>query len=457
MSSRLSAARTAFRGIGLWTILVGFLAAAWVAWAEKSRTQVPFIYGYSNTDDQAVNEAFRAEFDDARPDLFHADGDMRYLGRYGFGCPIYPSRERSYEAYLAEMKDFLAFLRGQGVQHSIAYLCNQSMFGNADTRLGAWEVYDRWKEFGAVLPFPKPPAPITWLQREPNGDVHYNYSRFWARNRRAYDGLGLIRYAPCPNNPDWRALCDNEARLAAELGVDGLFVDNCIIHCYCDACQARFQAYLKERYTPAQLREAFGAADYADVTLHSEGDIRHWAQASPGFIPWLEEKFPPDEREAIFGTAGPLDSQHVANAGGGMIMGQACAFVAERLLPPEIRPSFENVRLANPALQTPAGRLRWAETTQFWAESVGDMLAELRDAGRRVNPAFFIVPNWGDDATDQRRRGPRGRRPGPPAHAGRGRLADVRGRLHHGPNRPGPDPRIRHGAAVRLCERGSAP
>ncbi len=371
------------------------LAMAWGAWAEKPLTHVPFIYGYSNTADQAVSEGFRKEFESAAPDLFHADGDMRYLGRYGFGCPIYPSRERTYETYVAEMKDHLAALRGEGVRLFIAYLCNQSLFGNDETRLGAWEVYDNWGQFAGLFTFPKPPDPITWLQREPNGDVHYNYSRQWARGRREYDGLGLIRYAPCPNNPHWRAFCDNEARLAASLGFDGLFVDNCILHCYCDACRRRFQAYLKKRYTPERLREAFGASDYGEVTLYSEGDIRHWAQASPEFIPWLEAKFPPVEREGIFATAGPLDSQHVANAGGGMIMGQACAFVAERMLSPGVQPCFENVRLANPALQTPGGRLRWAETTRFWADSIGDMLAELRDAGRRVNPDFFIVPNWG--------------------------------------------------------------
>ena len=371
------------------------LILAGTAWPEKPLTQAPFIYGYSNTADQTVNEGFREEFDTAVPDLFHADGDMRYLGRYGFGCPIYPSRERSYETYLGEMKDHLAFLRGRGIERIIPYLCNQSIFGNTETRLGAWEIYDRWEDFESILPFPKPPDPITWMQREPNGDLHYNYSRLWARNRRAYDGLGLIRYAPCPNNPYWRAFCNNEARLAASLGFDGLFIDNCIIHCYCDACQERFQTYLKRRYTPAQLAEAFGNADYADITLYHEGDIRHWAQAQPGFIPWLEAKFPPDERAEIFGTSGPLDSQQVANAGGGMIMGQASAFVAERLLPPDIRPSFENLRLANPALQTPAGRLRWAETTRFWAGSIGEMLAELRDAGRPTNPDFFVVPNWG--------------------------------------------------------------
>ena len=114
------------------------------------------------------------------------------------------------------------------------------------------------------------------MQREASGNLHYNYRRMCYLGRG--DAAQEIRYAPCPNNPHWRRLCNAEARLAAEAGFDGLFIDNCILHCYCDSCQQHFQAYLRRKYTPERLEAAFGTKDYAQITLSAEGDIRTWAK-----------------------------------------------------------------------------------------------------------------------------------------------------------------------------------
>jgi len=231
------------------------------------------------------------------------------------------------------------------------------------------------------------------MQREPSGNLHYNYKRKCFLERHQDDLQ--IRYAPCPNHADWRRLCNAEAANAAREGFDGLFIDNNIIHCYCPSCEQRFQSYLREKYSSEELLKAFGSRNYGEITLYREGDLRWWARSFDEFIPWLEKKYPGPERRIYFDANGPLDEINVDAAGGGMLFGECSEFIRNHVLAEQVAPTFENLRLANPALQTPAGRLRWAETMMFWSASIGDMLAEMREAGRQVNPEFFLMPNWG--------------------------------------------------------------
>lgn len=388
-------------GVLVWMLLLGMGAAQ-----EDTGpvTRVPFTYEINYSREQAKNERFKGRFEHSVPVLYHAGADLRYLGRYGFGSTVYGSRKVAYPQYVEETRAYLDFLHGKGVRWVIPYLCNQTISGNDATRYGAWEVYDRWEEFQALGLGPKPPELLTWMQREPSGTLHYNYKRMCFLERGQSEEN--IRYAPCPNNPDWRRWCAMEARLAAELGFDGLFVDNCIIRCYCRHCEERFQRYLRGRYDPGELKKAFGTAAYEEVTLFAAGDAIQWAQSFPDFVAWLESKYTPEQRRIHFDTMGPLDLEHVSNAGSGMLTGEAFGFLAGRFLRPGTRATMGAVQLANPALQTPIGRLRWAETTRFWADSIGDMLAEMRDAGRDANPAFFVLPNWG---TMQRVNGAAGR------------------------------------------------
>lgn len=358
--------------------------------ALDTKTEPPFLYIIDYTPDQHRDSEFRKKFDSFVPDLYHPGPNLRYLKGFG-GCEN--PMDLSFDAYKEQVQDYLDYLHDKGVKWITPYLCNQSITGHYRDRTGAWKVYDQWEKYRFLGLEPQPPDPIEWMQREPSGNLHYNYKRmcFLGRGMSA----DLIRYAPCPNNPHWRRFCNNEARLGAELGFDGFFIDNCIIHCYCAACENRFQAYLKEKYSPEESQRAFGTENYSEIRLYKEGDLRYWARTFPGFIPYLEEKYPPEERRIPFDTTGPLDPVHVDNAGGGMLIGETHEFVAEKILRPGTQPTFENTRLANPALQDRIGRLRWAETMMFWGDSIGDMLAEMRSAGQKVNPGFFLMPNWG--------------------------------------------------------------
>jgi len=363
-------------------------------WAGGHRTRVPFIYVIDYTRGQERASDFRANFDCGVPALYHPGPDLRYLGRFGFGSMVIEGRETPYEVYEKELRDYLHFLRKKGVRWVTPYLCNQTISGNDHERFGAWEVYDSWNDFTFLNLGPKPPDPIEWMQREPSGNLHYNYKRKCFFERHGDDVQ--LRFAPCPNNEHWRRLMNAEARNAARIGFDGLFIDNNIIHCYCESCQDRFQHYLKQKYNPTELKKAFGTLDYAEITLYPDGDFRHWARSFEKFNPWLEHKYPdPQDRRIYFDTTGGLGEINVDAAGGGMLFGEAEAFLKEQVLPYGERPAYENIRLANPALAAPEGRLRWAETMMFWAHSIGDQLAELARAGCEINENFFLIPNWG--------------------------------------------------------------
>jgi hypothetical protein len=384
-------------------IFAGCTAVVWLlahsmlwpfaALASDHTTQVPFTYVIDYTALQATNPEFRELLAAATPTLYHTGYEMRYLGRFGFGGMVAPYRNTPYATFLQEMKEYTRFLHRQGVRWITPYLCNQTISGNDAQRYGAWEVYDRWQDFAFLGLGTKPADPIDWMQREPSGHLHYNYKRKCYLERHN-DDLQM-RYAPCPNNPDWRRLCDAEACNAAQAGFDGLFIDNNIIHCYCSSCEKRFQEYLREKYSSEELFRAFGTRVYGDITLYKEGDLRWWARSYPEFIPWLEKKYPAPDRRIHFDTIGPLQDINVDAAGGGMMFGECSEFIQEHVLSDRMAPTYESLRLANPALQTAAGRLRWAETLMFWSASIGDMLAEMRDAGRKSNPDFFLMPNWG--------------------------------------------------------------
>ncbi len=48
-------------------------------------------------------------------------------------------------------------------------------------------------------------------------------------------------------------------RQVASVGYDGAFIDNGNTQqCYCDFCQAKYQAFLRDKYSPAQMRGLFG-------------------------------------------------------------------------------------------------------------------------------------------------------------------------------------------------------
>jgi hypothetical protein len=66
-------------------------------------------------------------------------------------------------------------------------------------------------------------------------------------------------YYGCLANPQWRAVLKAWVRRAINMGVDGFVINYFYrLNCLCPYCRRGFKDYLRERYTPAELRRQFG-------------------------------------------------------------------------------------------------------------------------------------------------------------------------------------------------------
>ena len=235
-------------------------------------------------------------------------------------------------------------LHQAGVKAIIPYLCNQTIGGDPDKRLGLWDFYDHWDEYPKLNLGPKPPVdPIEWMQRHPDGGLHFTYPKDMPVFKPGY------RFQPSQNNPHWRRFLRVVTRRIAECGYDGLFVDNCILHSYDDFSQERFQKYLASRYPKEDWPKLFGITD---------GRARLYdPQRGNSKIPY----------------------NYAADSGR------------------PIAPDF-----------TPQEALLWVETQRFWADSIVEQMGEMKAEGTAVrNRPFLIVANWGPmyrtSAVDSRR------------------------------------------------------
>lgn len=105
--------------------------------------------------------------------------------------------------------------------------------------------HDLWveKELG-----PKPVANPTDLL-EQNADGSFI-------TQKGYGIGGMKEYWGCLLNPHWRTVLKAWVKQGIARGVDGYIVNYFYRHnCLCSHCQQAFRAYLKENYTPAQLKE----------------------------------------------------------------------------------------------------------------------------------------------------------------------------------------------------------
>jgi len=353
---------------------------------------------------------------EAPPTLFHGGQDMAYMprvgasdfrsgkdekvqGRMSWAFPISPeeaTRRRE------QSRRWTTGLHEAGVETVIPYVCNQTIGGDPDARTGLWWFYDRWDQYPDAGPKPRT-DPIEWMQREPDGRLHFNYPYRFVRTSPP------LRFAPCPNNPYWHEWLRHTVRLLAEDGFDGVFVDNNILHCRCQYCEREFRTYLAETYSPATLRRRFGTDDVASLRLATRGDKVLWACAQPGYARHLKESDPDQFREK-FGTDDP-DAAVLSEAGNGFHWGRAHDFwvasLRARFGEDETRRILREGDLAGLDVTAPAERCLWADTQMFWAWSIGRRNADLRAAAEEVRPGFLIVPNWGDMSgfrhTDSRR------------------------------------------------------
>ncbi|HPO09388.1 MAG TPA: hypothetical protein PLZ55_12020, partial [bacterium] len=223
-----------------------------------------------------------------------------------------------------------------GVKAVICYLCNQTMAGDPDKRIGFWDFYDHWNDYPKLDIGPKPERdPIDWLQRWPDGQMHFTYPKDMPVFKPGF------RFQPCQNSPDWRKFLVACTRRIAAIGYDGLFVDNCILHCYCEHCQQRFDRHLCSHYPREQWPQLFGTSfrqTGGKARLYDPGR----GDAERGY-----------DYEKYIGEPGSEEFSH------------------------------QDVLL-------------WVETQRFWADSIVEQVTEMKKAGSEVlGRPFLIVMNWG--------------------------------------------------------------
>lgn len=113
---------------------------------------------------------------------------------------------------------------------------------------------------------PKPvDDPIQLLERNAAGEPIVNHS---------YSIGGMSEYWACLRNPSWRHVLKAWVRRGIERGVDGYITNYFYRHdCLCEHCQRDFRAYLKQRFTAAELRERF---QIDDLDRHVFPEIVAW-------------------------------------------------------------------------------------------------------------------------------------------------------------------------------------
>jgi hypothetical protein len=101
-------------------------------------------------------------------------------------------------------------------------------------------------------------------------------------SNQTYSIGGMREYWACLNNPHWREVLKAWLRFGLAQGVDGFIASYFYRHdCHCSYCVAAWRAYLRERFTPAQLKEQFAIND---LESHVFEEILAWhnpAQSTP--------------------------------------------------------------------------------------------------------------------------------------------------------------------------------
>ncbi|MCC7499003.1 MAG: hypothetical protein IT160_15575 [Bryobacterales bacterium] len=383
--------------------------------AVPRQTTLPSTYIIDYATNHLADPGFIARAGQAPPCLLHLGHDVPFTGHWGprpLPLPVADlSRYRQLtpaetHQRIRALKDMVTNLHGAGARIIFPYIDSQQMGGDIEKRLGFWEFYDSWDQYRDFGLHAKPTGdPALWLQRDPAGEIHFN-------NPAAYPGYApQYFYAPCPNNENWRNWLAFVVRQIASTGFDGVFVDDNIIHCYCRYCREGFARYLRSRYSPDELKAAFGESDADKISLNSDADKVWWAKSRPEFLEFLTSRFKPGELEKRFQIPNLTMRSNFDRIGSGFLDGQAGEFIAaieRKYTPAERRRQFGVANLHLLGIERPQDRLRWFETQRFWAWSIAELLVFLGKSLPPHIPRFTFVPNWGAmqtvRAVDGRRR-----------------------------------------------------
>ncbi len=363
----------------------------------ESHKPITYVIDYSDNHLDDI-DSYVSRVAEAPPELLHFAMDTPFLNTWG---AMHLRKKKTFlispagiRKRIAKIREFTDKLHQAGVKIVIPYICNQTIAGDPEKRRGIWKFYDHWDDYAEFGFGPKPPDPIEWLAREEYGRPHYNYEM----RHSAFVQLGEQRYAPCPNNPHYRKYQRGIVENIAKVGYDGVFVDNCVLNCYCIHCQSKFQEYVQNHFTAQEQKEIFGFEDPSDIHLATKGSKLHWVKTEPIFRTFLKQAFPADLLTNWLGTADPEEIL-VEEGGNGLLWNMAdhyLTWMETRYSPEERLEMFGTEDLSLWGILDGKDRALWAETKLFWARSVAENLRFIREVGESIRPNFVILPNWGE-------------------------------------------------------------
>ena len=272
--------------------------------AATATTRPGVIYLHDYPGDELLGEQFAPAVAATGAQVLHVGRDLPMLQGWGpvafmdftDGRP-FPSPQAARRLTPEEVRQRTAALQAAvrrihraGVPLVIPYVSAIVLGGDPESRSGFWEFYDHWDDYQSFGIGPRPVEdPLEWLQRTSDGRPRVQRSS--ASWSVAPPGT-QVRYAACLNSTSWRQWAAAVARLAAQCGYDGLFVDNCSLQqCYCDRCQQGFRRFLARRYTTEEAGRLLGGGAPGRLRLGTAGDgllwvetQRFWAQSLADYI-----------------------------------------------------------------------------------------------------------------------------------------------------------------------------
>lgn len=258
--------RGAFRGRMLPIAMVSALCfAPYVHGAGATVDRPPLLYVIDYSANHMDNPNYLARLAEAPPHFLHVGKDTPMSHNWGpiagwGGENVYTGggereaylRRLSAQEALERLETIRRFTEGvhaAGVDKVMPYVCGMTIGGDPQARSGFWEFYDHWDEYAALGIGPRPDTdPEQWLQRRPDGSPLFIYEHTTGTYAPAF------RWAVCMNNPGWRQWMAQCIGLVAQVGYDGVFVDNAFCRCYCEHCREGFAAYAGQRgFADAQM------------------------------------------------------------------------------------------------------------------------------------------------------------------------------------------------------------
>ena len=186
-----------------------------------------------------------------------------------------PPREQ-FEQTKAELWDSGAIdcLREHGVA-LIYYLAATRIRGDEAKRTDFYDFYDhRWEEYEDYFG-PKPADPTEWARVISNGQPAIYTTKSTPRE-----------HGICINKPGVRDYIKGAVHIALDLGAQGIFLDDSPIFCYCEYCDAKFREHLRQKFSPAQLKEIFGVENLEEVVSSKFVEERLAQMENPLFVEW---------------------------------------------------------------------------------------------------------------------------------------------------------------------------